>query len=51
MGFSATLMLSVLSALSSTGMVRPSCERLLIYQSACRPVVASAIYSDSVVEE
>jgi len=46
MGFSATLMLEVLSALSSTGIVKPSCESPLMYQRACRAGVANAIYSD-----
>jgi len=49
-GFSATLMLEVLSALSSTGMVKPSCKSPLMYQRACRAVVANAISSDSVVK-
>jgi len=49
-GFSATLMLEGLSALSSTGMVKPSCKSPLIYQGACQAVVANAIYLDSVVE-
>jgi len=49
-GFSATLMLEILSALSSTEIVKPSYESPLIYQRACQAVVASAIYSDSVVE-
>jgi len=49
-GFSATLILEVLSALSSTGIVKLSCASPLMYQRACRAVVANAIYSDSVVE-
>jgi len=49
-GFSVILMLEVLSALTSTAIVKASCESPLIYQRACRAVVANAIYSNSVVE-
>jgi len=49
-GFSVTLILEVLSALSSIGIEKPSYESLCIYQRACQAVVASTIYSDSVVK-